>query len=181
MNHFLYSLFRLTITVSSTFLLLTVYLIKKTVSGDDLTALDWLKIALYVAVPIVATGLAIWLSRWLTDDQFNPDDITSIESISQQFLPSYLSLTFVGISLTGHLPLVFVVYGTLFVFTFLSQAFYHNPFFFLFGYYFYKLSTKQGKTLLLISKQKLSNTKDVDVPYVKKINDYFYIQRGAKD
>ena len=137
MNHFLYSLFRLTITVSSTFLLLTVYLIKKTVSGDDLTALDWLKIALYVAVPIVATGLAIWLSRWLTDDQFNPDDITSIESISQQFLPSYLSLTFVGISLTGHVPLVFVVYGTLFVFTFLSQAFYHNPFFFLFGYYFW--------------------------------------------
>lgn len=172
--------YRIIMSIGASFLLVAVYLIKQTVSKDSIDFIEIAKIIGFLAVPTVMTGIAIFMSRWLSKDKFDPNNVSNIESVSHQFLPSYLSLTFVGISISGHVPLLISVYMTLFIFTFLSQSFYHNPFFFLFGYQFYRLTLKNGKKLLLLSKQKLAEPDDVNIPSVEKINDYFYIDRAVK-
>ncbi|TOM27660.1 hypothetical protein CGH79_25305, partial [Vibrio parahaemolyticus] len=68
------------------------------------------------------------------------------------------------------------VYGVLFVFTFLSQALYFNPLFLLFGFEFYNINTKNGRSIFLISRYKYKNPVEVDVPVANRINNYTFIE-----
>ncbi|MFD1690481.1 hypothetical protein ACFSHR_00005 [Azotobacter chroococcum] len=134
-------------------------------------------IAFYFLVPVALTGLSIWLSAFLGKDEFRHGDLSSIEHANNSFLPSYLGYFFVALSISNRETLVFV-YGVLFIFTLLSQALYFNPLFLLYGYEFYNVTTRNGATIFLISRNKYKLPDDIAIPVAYRINNYTFIERG---
>lgn len=133
----------------------------------------------YVLVVLLLTKLSIWLSSKLGKDTFNSGDIISIEYANNSFLPSYLGYFFVALSIGNWETLIFV-YILLFVFTFFSQALYFNPLFLVFRYNFYNLTTKNGATIFLISKDDFKKPKEIEI-YTYRINNYTFIDGGNSD
>jgi hypothetical protein len=130
----------------------------------------------YLLVPIALTGLSILLSPCLGKDSFSKGQIVSIEHANNSFLPSYLGYFFVALSIENWETLT-IVYGVLFVFTFLSQALYFNPLFLLFGFNFYNITTKNGAVVFLISRYSYKTPFDVDIHKAYRINNYTFIER----
>jgi hypothetical protein len=190
-------LFRLLLTFNATSLLLIVFVVQKgytlghfcsapigalkTILGriglsipTDLPS--GISYGLYIVVPIILTGLSIWLSSFLGKDEFAKGDIVEIEHANNSFLPSYLGYFFVALSINNWETLR-VVYGLLFVFTFLSQALYFNPLFLLFGFEFYNIKTKNGAAIFLISRKRYKTPADIEIALAQRINNYTFIQR----
>lgn len=134
----------------------------------------------YFLVPVLLTGFSISLSSLLGQDDFKPQEISSIEHANNSFLPSYLGYFFVALSV-GNWETLWFVYGVLFLFTFLSQALYFNPLFLLFGFEFYNVTTKNGTAIFLISKNKYKRPCEVDVHMASRINNYTFIERGTNE
>ena len=179
-------LFRLLLTFNATSLLVIVYLVQHEIKIGELitdakliwlkAALDGSSYALYLAVPILLTGLSLRLSSFLGREFFKTGDVVSIEHANNSFLPSYLGYFFVALSINSWQTLTFV-YTTLFVFTYRSQALYFNPLFLLYGYEFYNVTTSSNVTLFLISRENFRSPKDVVINKAFRINDYTLIDR----
>lgn len=177
--------FRLLLTFNATSLLLIIFVVQK---GHTLgyffekcTFLVGLPNAIsygvYLLIPVILTGLSIFLSRFLGKDEFKTGQVITIEHANNSFLPSYLGYFFVALSVGNWETLVFV-YGVIFVFTLLSQALYFNPLFLLFGFEFYNIKTKNGASIFLISKHKYKTPDEIVIDKAYRINNYTFIERG---
>lgn len=71
------------------------------------------------------------------------------------------------------------MYGILFVFTYVSQALYFNPYFLLLGYKFYNATTRRGTKVFLISKQDFRTPDQIVVPKAVRINGYTFLEEGS--
>ncbi|RXE96018.1 hypothetical protein D9981_13425 [Pseudoalteromonas phenolica O-BC30] len=178
-------IFRLLLTFNATSLLLLIYLVQKGITLSKLfpactllvTWPNFVSYLIYLAIPILLTGVSILLSRWLGSDAFKKGEVDSIEHANNSFLPSYLGYFFVALSISNWETLFFV-YGVLFIFTFLSQALYFNPLFLLFGFEFYNIKTKNGTAIFLISRNKYKKPNEIDIEKAHRINNYTFIERG---
>jgi len=179
--------FRVLLTANATSLLVIIFLVQKGITlGDFLGGVSYLgwTVALanavsylfYLAIPILSTGLNIWLSKCLGKDEFKAGEVASIEHANNSFLPSYLGYFFVALSINNCETLWFD-YGVLFVLTYLSQALYFNPLFLLFSYEFYNIKTKNGTAIFLISKERYKKPDDIQIPLAYRINNYTFIER----
>ncbi len=179
--------FRVLLTANATSLLVIIFLVQKGITlGDYLGGVSYLgwtavlpnavSYLIYLAIPILSTGLSIWLSRYLGKDEFKAGEVASIEHANNSFLPSYLGYFFVALSI-GNWETLGFVYGVLFLFTYLSQALYFNPLFLLFGYEFYNITTKNGTAIFLISKERYEEPDDIKIPLAYRINNYTFIER----
>lgn len=176
--------FRILLTFNATSLLLLVFCIQKDYpinyffSHPLLDAIpDYISYIAYSLIPVLLTYLSIYLSRFLSKDEFKAGEVRNIEHANNSFLPSYLGYFFVALSVSDWQALMFV-YGILFIFTFLSQALYFNPLFLLFRYEFYNVQTKSGTTIFLISRERYKRPDAVIIPCARRINDYTFIDRG---
>jgi hypothetical protein len=177
--------YRLLLTITATSLLLIIFAVQKGYTvGFFFNKCTYLvelpnavSYALYLLIPIVLTGLSIFLSKFLGKDEFKTGEVVAIEHANNSFLPSYLGYFFVALSIGNWETLIFI-YGVLFVFTFLSQALYFNPLFLLFGFEFYNIKTKSGATIFLISRERYKTPSDVVINKAYRINNYTFIERG---
>ncbi|OAJ92836.1 hypothetical protein [Vibrio tubiashii] len=180
------TIYRLLLTFNATSLLVIIFLVQKTYTLGHFYPQcpflaempNFVSYVGYFLVPVLLTGFSILLSSLLGQDDFKPQEISSIEHANNSFLPSYLGYFFVALSVSNWETLWFV-YGVLFVFTFLSQALYFNPLFLLFGFEFYNINTRNGTSIFLISKYKYKKPVEVDVPVANRINNYTFIERGS--
>lgn len=178
------TVFRLLLTFNATSLLVIVFLVQKGFSiGHFFSKCPYLvnlpnavSYIGYLLVPIALTGISILLSPCLGKDSFGEGQIVSIEHANNSFLPSYLGYFFVALSV-GNWETLAIVYGVLFVFTFLSQALYFNPLFLIFGFSFYNITTKNGAVVFLISRCSYKTPLDVVIPKAHRINNYTFIER----
>jgi len=177
--------FRLLLTLNATSLLVIIFLVQKTYTLGNLFPQYQLLVTLpnaisyiaYMLLPTLLTGFSILLSSRLGRDSFKSGEIVSIEHANNSFLPSYLGYFFVALSV-GNLETLAFVYIVLFIFTFLSQALYFNPLFLLYGFEFYNITTKNGASIFLISRQKFKIPVDIDISTAYRINNYTFIERG---
>lgn len=187
---FLNNLFRLLLTFNATALLVIIFLVQKGFTLQKIFEYfgvskwipsfpSFISYFSYVLVVLLLTKLSIWLSSKLGKDTFNSGDIVSIEYANNSFLPSYLGYFFVALSIGNWETLIFV-YILLFIFTFFSQALYFNPLFLVFRYNFYNLTTKNGATIFLISKDDFKKPKEIEI-YTYRINNYTFIDGGNSD
>jgi hypothetical protein len=178
-------LFRLLLTFNATSLLLLIYLVQKGITLSKLfpactfvaTWPNFASYLIYLAIPIILTGVSILLSKLLGSDAFKKGEVESIEHANNSFLPSYLGYFFVALSI-GNWETLGFVYGVLFIFTYLSQALYFNPLFLLFGFEFYNIKTKNGTAIFLISRNKYKKPNEIDIEKAHRINNYTFIERG---
>lgn len=177
--------FQFFLTLNATSLLLIVFMVQKTYSlgflFPDVEFLqkipNFLSYVIYALIPMALTGISIWFCQFLGKDQFQKNEIESIEYAHNSFLPSYLGYFFVALSITNWGVFSFV-YGMLFLFTFFSQAMYFNPLFLIFGYKFYNVRTRGGVGIFLISRKKLKRPAEIEIPMAFRINNYTFIDRG---
>lgn len=179
--------FRLLLTFNATSLLVIIFLVQKGYTlGHFFDGVSWLSWStalpstvsylLYLLIPILSTGLSIWLSSQLGKDDFKAGEVQTIEHANNSFLPSYLGYFFVALSV-GSWEALWFVYGVLFLFTFLSQALYFNPLFLLFGYEFYNIKTTNGTAIFLISRHRYKKPGDVEISVAYRINNYTFIEQ----
>jgi len=183
--------YRILLTFSSTSFFLVIYLIKeKYLIKWELISLklsiipEFVSFITYLLIPIFLTIIRIFLSKFLDDDNMEmigkESVIIDVELANNAFLPSYLGYFFVALSVTECSTLMYV-FAILFLFTFLSQTLYFNPLFLLFGYHFYYVTTINRVKRLLITREKLNNPASIDLPKLKRINDFTFIdQEQAK-
>lgn len=180
-------IFRLLLTLNSTFLLVIIYLVQKGITLQRIflhvTCFkplplfpSYVSYALYISIPLFLTFISILLRSKLGEDSFKAGEVVSIEYANNSFLPSYLGYFFVALSV-GNLETLIFVYILLFIFTFLSQALYFNPLFLVFGYNFYNVTTTKGVVIFLISRKKFRNPKDIIIN-THRINNYTFIDGG---
>lgn len=180
-------IFRLLLTLNSTFLLVIIFLVQKGITLQRIFLHipylkplpifpNYISYALYISIPLILTFISILLSSKLGEDGFKAGEVVSIEYANNSFLPSYLGYFFVALSV-GNLETLVFVYVLLFIFTFLSQALYFNPLFLIFGYNFYNVTTAKGVVVFLISRKKFRNPKEIIVN-THRINNYTFIDGG---
>ncbi|WIF62945.1 hypothetical protein QN095_02365 [Enterobacter cloacae] len=180
-------IFRLLLTFNATSLLVIIFLVHKKYTLDyfcqDVPALQFsrpcaylISYALYLMIPLFLTGLSLWLSNGLGRDAFRKGEVTAVEHANNSFLPSYLGYFFVALSISNWSTL-FIVYGLLFIFTFLSQALYFNPLFLVYGYEFYNVRTRSGASIFLISRYQYKTPDEINISSALRINNYTFIER----
>lgn len=195
MMNFLYRLF---LTFNSTSLIIVIFLVKQQITipwhKNLLFMPAFVSYILYFLLPLILTLISLLLAHFLAKDSLERFDksikkdngeegrvkcskIVEIEQANNAFLPSYLGYFFVALSITYFETLIFV-FLVLFIFTFFSQTLYFNPLFLLFGYHFYYLTTINRTKIFLITRKSLKNPDDIDLPNLKRINDFTFIDMG---
>lgn len=177
MGNFLY---RLLLSISSTSLLISIFLIKSKIyfTNMDYSLINNLILLIYFLIPIFFTKVSIYLSKFLSKDTFTPDEVSEIEYAGNSFLPSYLGYFFVALSIADKdFFTLIVLYFIIFIFVFLSKTFYFNPVFLIFGYHFYQIKTSTGLKVFLITKKTFKKKEDVNSNIVYRINDFTFIER----
>ena len=102
------------------------------------------------------------------------DNIKKISPTGDSFLVSFFAYIFLGLSINNNYMLA-TVYIALTIMCFATQLYLYNPIFLLFGYNYYNVSTKNGLTVIILTKQKFGLNTNVDFPNLRRLNDYTYI------
>lgn len=169
MFRFLYQLF---LTFNATSLIIVIFFIKMQL--QFLSGLPgWISYIAYICIPIILTKISLLAASFLSSDSIE-GDIVGVEIANNAFLPSYLGYFFVALSVPYGETLLFV-FLILYIFTYFSQTLYFNPLFLLWGYHFYYITTKNNIRIFLISKKVIRGTAGLNFNYLKRINDFTYI------
>lgn len=180
MLNFLYRLF---LSFNSTSLIIVVFLVKGKYVFDLPEELyfipTYVSYIIYFLVPVLLTYLSILLANKLSDDNIEVGQVAEIEQANNAFLPSYLGYFFVALSIPYNETLIFVFF-ILFIFTFFSQTLYFNPLFLLFRYQFYYITTINRVKIFLITKKSIKDPKELDLPSLKRINNFTFIDKGKQ-
>lgn len=166
---------RLFLTFSSVSFFLIVYLVQNKINPYTclLGKYHWIIYAVYILVPFVLTLISLKICKLLAKSSLNK--VQSIETSNNDFLANYLAFFFVALSVDD--PITFwVVFGMTIVFTFFSRVSYFNPIFLIYGFNFYYVYTNENVKVMLISRKKLKNPKLFEATYVRRINDYTFIE-----
>lgn len=184
---YLLFLFRILLTLSSTSLLIVIYLIKSDIKFFEIneTYSYFLTYGIYFTVVVIISLLSLWLTNFLegsslksqNDNRIN--NIKEIELANHTFLPTYLGYFFVSLSITTGDWITFgVIYAMVFLFTFYSQTNYFNPLFILLGYQFYYVTTVNNVKLFMITKKLMKDPSVYEFTNLKRINDFTFIDKG---
>ena len=164
-------LLRLFLTFSSISFFIIIYMVQNKINiFENLSDLTYY---LYLLVPFVLTYISLIVSKLLSTSTIKK--VVEIETSNNDFLANYLAFFFVALSIKD-LTTFYLVFIMTMLFTFFSRVSYFNPIFLVFGYNFYYIRTGENIKVMLISKQKLKNPKNIDELSVKRINDYTYIE-----
>ena len=128
-------------------------------------------------IPIILSKFSLFLIEYSGSDKFKQNEFVEFQYANNSFLPSYLGYFFVALSINS-VETLFFVYSVLFVFTYKSQALYFNPIFLLFGYSFYSIKDVSGKTIFLITKDKIKSPGGFSCEKAYWINDFTFIEKG---
>lgn len=168
-------LYQLFLAFNSTWLIVVVYLIKEkyvfTVLENYSNYFSWI---IFISLPIILTALSFLVALKLPNDTLNRTSVTEIELANNNFLPTYLGYFFVSLGVNDIQTLI-VVFGMIYVFTYLSQTLYFNPIFLIFGYHFYFIKTSSNVKIFLITKKKLKVPGEFGFNNLKRINNYTFL------
>lgn len=168
-------LFRFLLTINATSWMIILYLINEDFNIFNLPS--WIfDISLFL-IPVLLSFLSIGLSKFLGKD--NLSECSEFNLADNEFLPVYLGYFFLSISIPcGNIKMLLIIYGIVFVFTFLSQTQYFNPIFLLFGYHYYHILTQNGTRIFVIHKGKvIRNKENLRFENLRRINDTTYIEK----
>lgn len=181
-------LFRFFLAISSTSLFVVIFLIKSRcyiLESNFYSYFDeFLKInnieqyslVGFILIPLSFLAISMKLLEKLSKDKIKEGEIIEIENSTNNFLPSYLGYFFVALSISDNDFLTMsIIYFIIVLFVFYSQTNYFNPFLLILGYKFYKIKTKTGLSLLLISKKEFKKSNEVIIEKVYRINNSTYI------
>ena len=166
---------RLFLTFSSVSFFLIVYLIQNEVNPFEvkLGNYSWVTYVSYVLIPFLLTLISLGICKFLAKSTIKK--VVTLETSNNDFLANYLAFFFVALSVKGFITF-WVIFGMTILFTFVSRVSYFNPMFLVFGYNFYYVHTGENVKVMLISRKKLKSPHTFEAIYVRRINDYTFIE-----
>ena len=145
-------LYQLFLAFNSTWLIVVVYLIKEKYILNVLENFSiYYSWTIFVFIPIILTAFSFLIALKLPRDILRSNSVNEIELANNNFLPTYLGYFFVSLGIDDVSTLI-VVFGIIYLFTYLSQTLYFNPIFLFFGYHFYFIKTASNVKLFLITR-----------------------------
>lgn len=168
-------LYRGLLTLEACSWMLIVFVVKNETS---ILGVDPLLIAaILAALTVLLAFLSIKLSKLLGSES-DIEGCRECELADGSFLPVYLGYFFVSLSVPNW-SVMFVVFGIVFVFTYLSQTQLFNPLFLLFGYHYYHIITKNGSAIFVIARGTVfRNAEAIHIGSLRRINNMTYIERN---
>lgn len=166
-------IYKFALTLNSLIIFLSVYAVK---SHIWIPRIGEYTIILYIILPILFSGLCLWISDYLSHDSI--EQIVNIEVGTESYMSVYLGYFFVaaGIPDDDWITLVFI-FGILFLFTLFSQSQYFNPLFLIFGYKFYGITKYGGMKIFVISRKNIRGIKNLKFTNLRRINDFTFIDK----
>ena len=181
-------LFRFFLAISSTSLFIVIFLIKSKCYIFEsnfyfyldnlfkINNIEQYSLVGFISIPLLFLAISMKLLEKLSKDRIKEGEVIEIENSTNNFLPSYLGYFFVALSISDNDFLTMsIIYFIIVLFVFYSQTNYFNPFLLILGYKFYKIKTKGGLSLLLISKKEFKKSDEVIIEKVYRINNSTYI------
>lgn len=173
-------IYQLFLTLNATSLIIVIFLIKEQTRIPVFGKFpNWISYFIFIAVPVVLTGISLILTKFLSDDSIE-GGIKNLEQANNAYLPSYLGYFFVALSIPYEETLV-IIFILLFMFTFFSQTLYFNPLFLFWGNHFYYLTTDKNVKIFLITKKRIRCTENLSFPKLKRINNFTYMDIGGSN
>ena len=168
-------LYRGLLTLEACSWMLVVFVVKEKTALCGVTPL--LLAIIIAAITLLLAFISIKLSRLLGSES-DIEGCRECELVDGSFLPVYLGYFFVSLSVPDW-SVLFVVFGIVFVFTYLSQTQVFNPLFLLFGYHYYHIITKNGSAIFVIANSSvLRNAETIHIGNLRRINNMSFIERN---
>lgn len=180
------ALFRLAYVAVSFLLLIAIYLINhsftlgmllKSMKLDFVKAdiPNFLSYVIYIVIVVLLSGLFVKRFKVLKDRiNINSDKIDKISPTGDNFLASFFAYIFLGLSINNAYMLI-VIYIALVIMCYSTQMYLYNPIFILFGYNYFYIKTKEGLTIILLTKKKFQLGEIESLIGIRRLNDYTYI------
>lgn len=168
-------LLRLFLTLSSVSFFVIVFWVQNEINpfALQLGSYYWVTYTAYLLIPFLLTFISMKICKLLSMSSLQK--VTSIETSNNDFLANYLAFFFVALSIKD-MSVFWVVFGMTILFTFFSRVSYFNPVFLIFGFSFYYVHTNENVKVMVISRKKLKSPNTFEVMYVRRINDYTFIE-----
>lgn len=164
---------RLILTLSSVSFFVIVYLLQNEIHLFQCDC--WIEYLVYIITPLILSGISLILCRKLSTSSINK--VISIETSNNDFLANYLAFFFVALSVNkDNMPVFWIVFGMIVIFTFVSRVSYFNPIFLIFGFNFYYVHTDENTKVMIISRNKYKDPNAFKSTNAKRINDYTFIE-----
>lgn len=171
-------------TVCSTSLLVTVYMIKvKYEIWAVCPAIDRLMdIITVLVVPVLMSAASVFITRYFRDKDSINNKVKTLSPANNDYLSVYVGYFFVALSIpdsSGSVDWLTLLslYGLISAFILFSKVYYFNPILFFFGYSFYNVETTNGVRLFIISRRYISKgTTEITFPKLKRITNLVYLE-----
>lgn len=171
-------------TVCSTSLLITVYLVKSkyqvwNIEGLNTRILDILTVFI---IPVLLSLLSVIITRFMRADDSIHSAVKVISPANNDYLSVYVGYFFVALSIpdTNGNPdwlTLCSLYGLISAFILSSKVYYFNPVLFFFGYGFYNVETQNGVRLFVISRKKIKKgEQSISFPKLKRITNFVFLE-----
>ncbi len=166
-------IYRFLLTASATFWMVSVYGVRK----------DWLvgdcgkigAMAIFIALPFVLSVISLWLSGLLGKSSIR--SCAECRLADGEFISVYLGYFFTALSVNEDITMCFL-YCVVFVFTWLSQTMYFNPFYLLLGYHFYHVMTEEKTEIFVIFRGKvIRNAQNMYTEQALEVNASTYLRK----
>lgn len=167
------ALYKLWLSINSTFWMISVYGIK---NGWTLSSCPiWLFDLCLVALPLISSFLSILAMKYFTSKESVDFAFDEIELADNNMLPIYLGYFFVSLGLDSLYNLLWV-YGIVLVFVYVTSFQYFNPIYIVLGYHFYHVKTQYGTKVFFVKRGKvIRNPKDLEITNLYRLNDSTFI------
>ena len=166
-------LYRLWLSINSTFWMISIFGIKKEWSIKECPR--WFWDFVLIIIPLLSSFISIIVIKYFTYYESKEFEIEELELVDNELLPVYLGYFFVSLGV-DKLYDFFWIYGVVVVFVFLTNFQYFNPVFILFGYHFYHAKTQYGTKVFLVLRGKIvRNVQGIDVNKIQRLNNCTYV------
>lgn len=172
-------------SISSTLLLLVIYLIKSSywIIHINNQWNVWINILMYIFVSIILSYLFILYFKKISAKDSIESEVTSIASVNNEYIPVYLGYIFVSVSIPNPCPgqvdwITFsVVYLLINIIITCAKTLCFNPLFILFGYGYYAITTSSNIKLYIITRRSIGKRScRVTFPKLRKITEVVYFE-----
>lgn len=161
-------IYKLLLTFSQTSWMLSIYYVNNNIT----TTLERFCI---ITFPLLLTAISLYMTRFLgRESNINIKDFSIVDSNTSLPWTFIMFGCFVSL-IINDLFVMIMIYLVIFSICYNLQSYYFNPFFIIFGYHYYYITTKQETKLLLIKRGKPIRHKDVILKDIRRINNTTFI------
>jgi len=172
---------KLFLSIGSFYLFILFYLISNKISLFTLAIIY--NYIIYFLIGLIFSLLCL-LAMINKKEEDNQDKIKSIRPLEFTFIPAYLGLVIISLSLGSFVNRVEVIFLSLIIYLIwykLENVSFFNFYWLFLNYRFYEINTEMSSYILITKRKDVKNCKTIKDLKLKRINNYSFIEVENKN